>query len=800
MNALRPLLAVLLTGASATAIMPSPAAAQQSAAHSFAIEAQPLEAALIAFMRQSGVQVGYEPADVRGRRSNAVRGMMGTSTALQQLLASTGLTWQSTGAGSVRLQRLPQQGGSGMQLGPVRVQGAGGAGGAGLPPQTATGPVPGYRATVTATATRTDTPLRDIPQSIQVVPRAVIEDQAATRLTDVVLNVSGVQLNGTAGNRAETYSIRGFTVPRYAINGFPLTSTMDRPEGFLDLANVERVEVLKGPASVLVGLAEPGGIINIVTRAPTQTFTADAAVQGGSFEFGRAEASLSGPLAGNGAVSARVTGAYQSDGNFRRVARDSDRGFAGGALRWQPDALTQVDLTADYVDQKQAFDRGLIATEGGTYVRDARLYLGESWSTTETQKLVLGLAARRQVSPWLQLRLTGRYTDATITDDNGVDLQGVSEDGTVRRRVTDRTEDATDFSARFEGLADAYTGALEHQILLGAEYNRGDFAFNSARSNIGSLNMFAPVYGATPLPVTRRNAGYDYDARNWALFAQDQIALGAQWKLLAGLRYDHAESFEDDWFNETETRTDDDALTWRAGLVYQPTGTVSLYGSYTQSFVPQQGQLRDGSALNPEKGEQFEAGVKLDLMDRLSLTGAVFQITKRDVATDDPQDSDFTILTGEQRVRGAELDLTAEILPGWRIIGNVAYLDATVTEDNVIAIGNRLTGVPEWSGRLWTSYTIGAHDPAGRLQPGSITLAGGIRAVGDRAVNLDNWFDIAGYHTFDASVRYQLNRVLELSVNAENLADRFYIEGVQAENNLYPGTPRRILGTLRVRL
>ena len=783
----------LLAGAALALVAATPAISfAQAVERTYAIPAQPLETALIAYTRQSGVQVGYEASDVAGRTSTTVDGAMSSAAALAQLLAGSGLRARSTGATAVRLERMPQAAGGGTQLGPVRVRDDSGAV-RGAPVETASGPVAGYRATLTATATRTDTAIRDVPQSIQVVPRTVIEDQAATRLTDVVSNVSSVQLNGTAGNRAETYSIRGFVVPRYAINGFPLTSTMDRPQGFLDLANVERVEVLKGPSSILVGLAEPGGVINVVTRARTKHFSDDAAFQGGSFDFYRAELSVSGALNTSGTLSARVTTALQTNDTFRRGARPSDRAFGAAALRWEPDALTRVDFTADYVDQKQAFDRGLIASDDGLYLRDARTYFGERWSTTETESLIFGLAAQRQVTPWLMLRFTGRYTDALVHDDNAVDLQGLSAAGIVRRRVTDRTEDANDLTMRAEALVDVFTGALEHRVMAGVEHNRGDFAFNSARANIGSLNMYAPVYNATPVPVTSTNAGYDYDARNWGFYVQDQIAFGEQWKLLAGLRYDKAKSFENDFFAGVTTRTNDGALTWRAGVVYQPSSTAALYASYTQSFAPQQGQLRDGSALDPEEGEQFEAGVKLDLADRLSITGALFQITKRNVATDDPADTDFTILTGEQRVRGAEIDASGEILPGWRVIGNVSYLDAEITRDNVFAIGNALPGVPEWSGRLWTSYSVDRGALVG------LSIAGGMRVVGAREVNLDNSFRIAGYETFDASIRYALTPHWEVSVNAENLADSFFVEAVQSESNLYPGTPRRIVGTLRAR-
>lgn len=506
-------------------------------------------------------------------------------------------------------------------------------------------------------------------------------------------------------------------------------------------------------------------------------------------------AAVSGPPNASGTLSARATGAIQTEGGFRHDARDSERVFGAGALRWEPDALTRVDLTVDYLDSKQPFDRGLYADENGNYPHDAGNFLGERWSTNTSEKLVAGLAAQRQVVPWLMLRFTGRYTDATSFDSNGVDLQGLEDDNrTLRRRVTTRTEAPEDLTMRFEALADAFTGGIEHRIMMGAEHNRGDFHFESARANIGTIDIYDPVYGTTPIPATRQNARYDYEARNWGFYIQDQISLGEKWKALAGLRYDRAKSYTNDIFNEEVTRTNVDALTWRAGLVYQPTTAISLYASYTRSFIPQQGQTVDLAPLDPEKGEQYEAGVKLDLIpDALSLTGAVFQITKQNVATEDPTDADFSILTGEQRVRGVEFDLTGDILPGWSIIANASYLDTEITRDNVFTVGNRLTGVPELSGRLWTSYSV----RDGALK--GLSIAGGIRVVDKRQIDLDNSFTIEGYHTFDASVRYAFDEHWEVSVNAQNLTDRFYIEGVQSESNLYPGTPRRVTGTIRAR-
>lgn len=791
-------LLALLTGALAfgAALAPSPAVAQSQDARAFDIPAQSLSGALLSFGRQSGLQLVAPSRLTEGRRASAVRGQLSPDAALDRLLAGSGLAWRRKGA-SIEIIPAP----------PVAAP----APAAASRPQPSTRPAAsassrvsdllitarradGYRAGVSATATRTATDLRDVPQSIQIVTREVLEDQQAVRLTDALQNVSSVQLNGTGGNRGETYQIRGFVTPRYAVNGFPLTSAMDRPEAFFDLANVERVEVLKGPSSVMFGLSEPGGVINVVTRAPSPTAAREIAVQGGSFGLRRVEATATGGLTQDGRLSARVTGAAQTSNGFRDNAADSDRIFAALAVNWRPDDATNIDFTVDHVDQSQPFDRGLIATPDGRVVKEAGRYLGEIWSTTEARKTVTGLSTQRALTQDLALRFTGRYSNARVHDDNAVDLQGVDADGrTVRRRVTDRTEDSHDLNLRLDLMANARTGLLDHRILAGVERTEAHMDFDSARANIGAIDLFAPVYGATPIPTTRPNSSYVYDVEMLGLFVQDQIALGERWKALVSLRHDAVKTNEDSSTTGVVTRTDDKALTFRAGLVHQPRPWASLYASYTESFQPQAGLTASGETMAPERGRQVEIGAKFDLLGgRLSLTTAAFEITKRNVATEDPSDPDFSILTGEQRVRGVELDATGVLAPGWRLIGNVAFLDAEITRDNTFAVGNRLNGVPEYSGRLWTSRDFG-----GRLK--GLTVGGGLTFVGPRQVDLDNRFEIDGYTTLDATVRYAFSPRAEISVNVRNIADTFFVEGVQGDNNLYPGAPRAVSVLLRTR-
>lgn len=772
-----------------------PAAAQptpvEGRSQAFAIPAQPLSSALILYGRQSGLQVAAPSELLRGRQSTDLQGSYPPAVALDTLLANSGLRWRRGPSGVV------------IEAEPVAASAAPAAAPAPAAPPTQLDDVlvqafradAGYRVDHSSTATRTATALRDVPQSMQIVSRQLIEDQQIKRLTDVLQNVSSVQMNGTGGNRGETYQIRGFVTPRYAINGFQLTSAMDRPEAFVDLANVEQVEVLKGPSSVMFGISEPGGVINIVTRAPAAEFATDGALTVGSFGFRRVEASATDALNATGTLSGRVTGAWQGEDGFRDHAAHSRRSFGAAALRWQPDAATQVDLAVDHVDQSQPFDRGLIATDEGVYVHDARRYLGESWSITEARKSVASLLVQHALSEDVGLRLSARHSDALVQDSGAVDLQGIEADGrSVRRRITDRREDSADTNLRLDAIIDARTGSLQHRLLAGAEYSRARMDFASGRANIASLDMYVPVYGLALRPVTRANAQNRYDVEMLSSYLQDQMEFSAAWKALLSVRHDAVRSSLDDTFNGVYTRNKDDAVTARAGVVYQPRPWASWYASYSESFQPQSGQTRAGGALSPERGQQLEVGTRLDLVpDRLTLTSALFQISKQDVATEDPLDPDFSILTGEQRVRGWEVDASGRIAEGWTLSANLSLLDAEITRDNTYAPGNRLVGVPRHSGRVWLHHAFG-----GMLQ--GLSIGGGATRVGARSVDLDNRFDIDGYTTFDATAAYAFSPRLELSLRLANLTDRFHVEGVQASNNLYPGSPRAFSLQVRMQL
>ncbi|SMF55854.1 iron complex outermembrane recepter protein [Tistlia consotensis] len=764
----------------------------QAGARRFDIPAGALPSALQGFARQAGLEL-LDPAGLAaGRRSRGLAGRYAPERALQLLLAGSGLGFRFANGSTVVLESAGQgaadaDAGAGagaggtLRLAPITVEGAG---------ESAYGPVAGYKAARTATATRTDTPILDVPQSIQVVPRAVIEDQKADSLAEVVKNVSGVQAGGTLGNRSEALRIRGFETYYFATDGMPSNQFLG-DEVFLDLANVERVEVLKGPASVLYGNNDPGGVVNLVTKQPLAEPYAAGELTLGSYDFFRPTLDLSTPLTEDGSLGFRVNAAYQRNDSFRDFFIDSERVFVAPVGRWQIDPDTRLTLSAQYSDQKTPFDRGLVASGDGVADLPASRYLGEDFSVYEADQERFGYLLEHDFNADWSLRSSARVVTGEALRVSADPRTLLADGRTLTRRARRQEDHMRELRAQNDLVGEFETGGVGHKLLLGLEAARADRDVNYVLASLASIDIFDPVYGAEPGDY---GAATVQDHRVYLVggYLQDQVSLGEQWQLVAGGRFDYADTRE--ILNGAETVQTDSHFSPRLGLVYKPLETVSLYASYSQSFLPQVGSSFDGQPFDPETGEQYEVGVKSELLDRrLSVTLAAFQLTRRNVLTADPDNSGFSVQTGEQRSRGLELDVTGEILPGWRVMASGAWIDAVVTKDNEIPVGNRLNDVPEFSGSLWSTYEL----QEGELE--GLGFGAGLFAAGNREGDLDNSFEIGGYVRADAAVYYRYNENLKAAINVENLFDADYIEAARSRTEIYPGAPLTVLGTLSLK-
>ncbi|HEY9907588.1 MAG TPA: TonB-dependent siderophore receptor [Thermosynechococcaceae cyanobacterium] len=648
-------------------------------------------------------------------------------------------------------------------------------------------PASRYGAPSAATATKTDTPLRDIPQSIQVVPRQVIQDQQVTRIGDAVRNVSGVTLLQGYGGSTDNYTIRGLTTSSNLRNGF-------RDDGFLtftDPATIERIEVLKGPASVLYGQFEPGGVVNYVTKKPLSNPFYAAELQIGSYNFYRPSIDFSGPLTPDKSILYRLNLAYENAGSFRDFV-DNEVFVAAPVFTFKLGSATNLTLEYEYVNVDRTFDRGF-PSEPELFTLPINRFLGEPSDRYKLTGNKPSLTIDHQFNPNLRLRtaFTAQIFEAERSNAQARTFRLESDRQTLRRRYTASDEKVEDYSLQTDLISKFNTGSVQHQLLVGFELSHSASDAVLRRTEFTPINIFNPVYGSsipTDLPAV-----FDSDRRSnsLGLYLQDQITLLPNLKLLVGGRFDSVDLDIEDRLADATTSRNYNVFSPRVGIVYQPIQPISLYASFSRSFKPDLFASRStGDLLEPEKGTQYEVGIKGELLGgRLSATLAAYSITKTNVATTDPNDPDFSIAAGEIKSRGIELDVVGRLAPGWNIIASYAYNDAFVSEDNTLPVSSSLVNAPEHSASLWTTYEI----QSGSLK--GLGFGGGIFFVGDREAELPNTITLPSFVRADATIFYRRDNY-RAAINFKNLFGTDYYE---AQGSLvYPGAPFTVVGSFSV--
>lgn len=669
--------------------------------------------------------------------------------------------------------------------------------GQGAAPESATGPVSGYRATRSATSTRTDTALRDSPQTINVVPRQVFADQADLNLTDAVTNVSNVQPGSTVQGRSQNYIIRGFSTQIFAVDGVLINPAINFYPVIRDLANAERVEIIKGPASVLYGRGDPGGVINIVTRRPTLDPSGDLSVLGGGFGFRRLQGSVSSALLGSDTLAGRISFAAQEDPTFRNIGDNTNsRSFIAPALSWTPTPDTRVYFNSEFSKQYSQYDEGLIAFRGRVPLDNIHRYYGEPWSRYYGEFNSTTLRVEHDVNENLTIRqiINGQWGKFDVFASRAT---GVNAAGT---RVTRRESEVDSVFAAVDTQTEAIlkfdTLGLAHTALFGFEYTNGFRHPFSLQGTLPSVSFLNPVFGARPVALSLQQ-DLKQKLELFGFYLQDQIVLTPQLQLVLGARFDLGTQLYNNRLPNTRSLPPEQDLfgaSPRVGLIYRPVEPLTLYASYATSFTPQTANVLNVTNPPPETGEQVEVGTRIDILPTLTLSGAAFRITRDNVAASDPANTGFSVITGQQRSQGFEADLAGEILPGWSIIGGIGVLDARITRDRIFPVGNRLVGVPTFSANVWTTYEVREGWMRG------LGLGAGVTYVGARFGDLNASYSVSAYTRVDAAVWYDFDERWRLSVNMRNLTNARYIEQPTNQFNNTPGAPFSVLATIRVRL
>ncbi|WP_068014356.1 TonB-dependent siderophore receptor [Rhodoplanes sp. Z2-YC6860] len=651
-----------------------------------------------------------------------------------------------------------------------------------------TGPVSGYTASQSVTATKTDTPVLETPQSISVVTKDQATAQGAQTLTQALHYVPGVTFDTYSSNTFfDAIKVRGFDAPQY-LDGLRLPKDPGTQFAIprIEPYGLERFEVLKGPSSGLYGQTEPGGLVNMVSKRPVFTPFVEMIGQTGSFDRLQGSFDAGGPLGGKDSKFAyRITGLARDSGTQYDYQQDNKL-FIAPSLTYQPTPDTSFTFLSHYqkIDNKgfQQYVPGVGSLYGNPNGRiPSSRYIGEpNVDGYRLEQYGIGYAFEHRINEIFQFRQNLRFLS------NGMDLAATRPEGlagdlrTVSRSMNYVQADTRDFAIDNQLQADFFTGPFKHKVLAGIDYIDIKSQSDYRSTFISPINMFAPNYGAfvpsasSLAPIILR----DDTQKQTGIYLQDQIKFDRFTLTLTG-RHDEAsqESVSKGSFPPPGvTRSDDRADTGRVGLNYLFDFGLAPYVSYSTSFNPALGTTLSGSPFKPTTGTGQEIGVKYKPPgSNLLFTAAAFDITQQNVLTADPSNVFFSVQTGEVEVKGFEFEVRGNVTRNLEIVGGYSHLDPRVTRSNDGNVGNFMVNVPREQASLWGVYTWYNGPLAG------FGIGAGVRYVGEAYADNANQVRIPSYTLYDAALYYDFAYLRpdlkgwKAQLNALNLFDHYYV-------------------------
>lgn len=661
------------------------------------------------------------------------------------------------------------------------------------PPRHGLSPVDGYVASESATATKTDTPIIEVPQSISVVTRRQMDDRGVVNLNDALRYTAGVQAGDTGDLTTESFSIRGYNSPYLAIYRDGLRAMFRAFDSVIEPYGLDRVEVLKGPASVLYGQGIPGGVVNLVTKRPPDNVVREIQLQGGSFDRRQAAIDIGGPLAADKNSLYRLTVLDRKSDTQIDFVPD-DRVYLGSGLTLRtPLRDTTLTLLLDYQNDKTSFPDGLPAL--GTVLVNpngkipVRRFTGEpDWSSFKRSSVSIGSIFDHDFNDHFSIHQVTRYTSAEY-DRNQIQNRGLGADlRTIDRRARQGSQSSDRVNTDTRGELKFDTGPVQHKVLAGADYGWASFKTKLSQGNIDGLDIFTPRYGTL---VETPNPTFDDHERatQLGIYLQDQAKIWDRLILVAGVRRDWADDRYTDKLGGTVTEQKDQATTYRLGAIYQTPFGVAPYVSYTQSFVPVSGTDAQGSLFKPETGEQYEGGIKYQPPGQnFIVTLAAYHLVRQNVLTPDPADLNFSIQTGEVTTKGIEFEAVGNITKELSVIGTVTVNQTKVTKSTDVDLGKRPTTVPDRMASLWADYTFKRGVLSG------LGVGAGVRYVGNTPGDMANTFFVPSSVLFDAALRYDFKNI-RLAIRANNVFDETYVSTCFSLDSCYYGGRRSVIGT-----
>lgn len=660
---------------------------------------------------------------------------------------------------------------------------------------------PTYNPPTAVSATKIEAPLRDTPQTVNVVPQVLLRDQNALSVQDALQNVPGLSFSVGDGQRDQV-TIRGFT----GISDQFVDGVRDDALYFRDLSNVERIEVLKGPASVLYGRGSAGGLINRVTKKPVTEPVMEVGATVGSKGQKRGEFDI-GAASADKETLFRLTGALEDSTGFRNQYF-LERQVVAPSVTFKLQPQTTLTMQADYLKDKRLADQGMPSFRGRPVDVPIETYFGAAngrdRAYVQSEVTSATVTLDHAFSSGLKLHSVLRGYDYAL-DRNYTTIGAVTTGAnpTVTIGQTRRLREEDGSYLQNELSAQAKWGDTQHQLLYGLELGQQRKSeVLSSRNNVATYNLFNPALAAlAPLPTSIVPSADNKNQVNIAaLYLQDLATLNPQWKVLAGLRYDRLEQTRDDrTARNVDMQRTDNTLSPRLGVVYQPTDRVSLYAANSRSFQPIADSFvfrANSDQLKPTQTENKEIGAKVDIGANASLTAALFDMTQTNIQVADPANPGFALPVGKQRTRGLELTFSGEIAPQWEVISGYSYMDAIITESTERTSagtpfqGNTAALTPQHSLNLWIKHKLN----------GRYYVAAGGRAESARYASPDNLTVLPGYGVINLGAGYEEQK-FDISVTLKNLLNRQYYVAAHSGANDYnmPGEPRALLVSVRYR-
>ncbi|MBN3724886.1 TonB-dependent receptor [Burkholderia sp. Ac-20379] len=654
-----------------------------------------------------------------------------------------------------------------------------------------------FRPSTTSAATRTEANVMEIPFAVSGVNDKLIQTISATRGDDLYDWVSGVVRQNNFGGLWDNYAVRGFagdgntSGTDYLVNGFSWNRGISVPR---DTADIERMEVLKGPASALYGRGDPGGLISYTTKQPQVKRANTVSVSAGSYGATRETLDSTGPI--TDALAYRFVAMNENNGSFRDTV-SSKRYLFVPSFTWDIGPNTSIHYEFEAARQSTPLDRGVLAANGQLGVVPSSRFFGEPRDGDfDVRNLGHQFTIDHQFNKnWsINAGFAQRDTDMTGESSEAFSLQ--SDGRTLWRRYRQVAFHSNDLQGRIELTGKLRTGAIGHTLVMGVDAYRFNYDQFVARSTPTAaapyaLDIFDPVYGQ-PTPIRKTATNLLEHDKGQGAYLQDTVALGSRWKVIAGLRWDNFDQSIDNRLTGKNSSQRQTAASPRLGIVYQASPNLSFYANTAYSFRPNNGTDVSGNAFSPEKGHGYETGVKWS-GERWLTTLAAFYVTKRNVLTADQANSGYSRAAGEVRSRGLEFEWSGELGSGFRGILNLAYVDAEVTKDSVLTAGARLADIPRVNGSALLMYETAV--PFAEKAGAGVGVVYVGRRAGDTGATQDG-FALPAYATVQLNGYVQVNKHLRASVVLNNLFNRnFY---VSSYNNLWvaPGAPRSVFGTL----